>query len=63
MVRKMRSIEKAYKEYKELDPNTDITEWFIRVLVRDNKIYTINTGRKCLLDLNSLVAYINGDVV
>lgn len=55
----MRTIENALKELKLLDPQTDITDWFIRCLVRDNKIHYINSGKKIWLDLDNLIEYFN----
>jgi len=56
----MRTVKEAYYEIKALDPNTSITEWFIRCLCHDGKVKHFKAGKgKILLDLDALRYYLS----
>ena len=57
-LRRMRTINQALLEIKALDPNSAITYNYISTLCKENKIHNINIGTKKLLDLNSLLNYL-----
>ena len=59
MLPRMRTIEQCVNLVKELDEHTAISEWFIRCLVRDNKIFYVNTGKKILVNFDSFLNYLN----
>lgn len=59
MLPKMRTIEQCIKLIKGIDKQTAITEWFIRCLVRDDKVAHINAGKKILIDYDNLLEYFN----
>ena len=58
-----RTIENTLRDLKELDPKTDITDNFLRVLVRDKKVKVMNSGTKAYIDFNSLLEYFNNPQV
>jgi len=60
---RFRTIGKALDEIKGLDPNTCLSEFVIRKLARENKISQVKSGNKTLVDLDSLIAFLNGEDV
>ena len=60
-INKMRTISECAKQIKTLDPQTAITEYCIRQLVKDNKINHVMINSKALVDLDSLIQYFNRD--
>ena len=60
MVARMRTLDEAYTELKQLDPNTAVSKYFIRRLALSGKIPTVMCGRKRLLNFDGLLAYLNG---
>ncbi len=54
----LRSINRAYEEIKAQDPNTSITVHTIRTWCREHKIKFLMAGKKTLVDLESLLAYV-----
>lgn len=51
---RMRTIPKAYKEIKAIDPNTSITVSVLRRLVKEGAIETVQVANKRLLNLDLL---------
>ena len=43
---RIRTIKNAYREIREQDPNTCITEWFLRQLITGGAIPSIRAGTK-----------------
>jgi hypothetical protein len=58
MMGKYRTIAEAAKEIRELDPRTCITENYIRELCRNNIIPLKKAGKKYILNLDGLMAYL-----
>lgn len=56
---RMRSVAQAVKELKELDPNTAITESYIRRLVKQGKIKSYDMGRNILINFDYLCDFLN----
>ncbi len=54
----LRSINKAFEEIKAQDPKTSITVHTIRVWCQEHKIKFLMAGKKTLIDMESLLAYI-----
>ena len=54
-----RTITQCISYIKALDPDTAITEWFIRTLIKDNKIKHFTSGNKELVNLDNLLYYLN----
>ena len=56
---RMRTLDEAYNELKQLDGNTAVSKYFIRQLALSGKIPTVMCGRKRLINLDGLIAYLN----
>lgn len=54
---RMRTIQEAAQELKQLDPNTAMSPYHIRRLCLDGVIPTVRAGKKILLDLDILIEY------
>lgn len=59
---KFRTIAKAHQYIKEMDPETDVTPYLIRKLAEQEKVNLTRTGNKVLVDVDSVVAFLNGEV-
>ena len=57
----IRTIKGAYEEIKAQDPNTDITIYAIRKIVKENKIPYIRSGKKYLINVETLIEYLKGN--
>ena len=61
---KLRTIPKAYEYIKQqIDTESDITKYMIRKLAEQELISVVKTGRKILVDVDSLLAYLSGDKI
>ena len=60
---RIRTIEKAYEEIRQLDPNTCITKHRIRQLVINGDIPSQKAGSRYLLDLDRLLKYLSEGLV
>lgn len=58
-VAKIRTIQQCIDTIKASDPDTAITEWYIRQLCKEGKIAAYSSGNKFLVNLDSLLAYLN----
>ncbi|MBR1925884.1 MAG: hypothetical protein IJ837_03405 [Clostridia bacterium] len=56
----LRSIKKAFDIIKQNDPDTCVTVHTIRVWCKENKIKNLHAGTKILVDVESLLKYIEG---
>ena len=56
---KMRTIKEAYRTILRDDPHTALTLCAIRRLVNEGTIPSIRVGRKILLNLDALIAYLS----
>lgn len=52
---KIRSIRQAADYFKELDPDTQITEYTLRKLVSSGAIPSIKSGNKNLVNLDQIL--------
>lgn len=52
---RMRSIRDTAKFFKEMDPNTEITEHTLRKMVDQGTIPVFKTGTKYLINVDSLL--------
>ncbi len=55
---RMRTIKEAHQELKQLDPNTAVTEYYIKQLVLSGQIPFVMAGRKRLLNFDALLSYL-----
>lgn len=58
----IRTIKNAVEEIKKIDNNSDITVYAIRKMIKEGKIPYIKTGNKVLINVENIIAYINGDL-
>lgn len=58
-IAKMRTIKKCLQLIKEIDPDTAVSEWFIRQLCNSGKITYDKSGNKSLVNFDSLLDYLN----
>lgn len=54
---RMRTIKEAMQELRALDSHTAITEYHIRQLALSGVIPRVQAGKKCLINLDTLVEY------
>lgn len=54
---KFRTMETAYKEIKEMDPNTAITKWAIRRAVTEGAVPSRRVGNKYVFNMDALLDY------
>ena len=53
---KIRSIKQAAEYFRQLDPETQITEYTLRKLIADGTIPSIKTGNKHLVNLDQVLS-------
>lgn len=58
-VPKMRTVAEAAQEIREIDAHTAITPYHIRRLCLNGVIPTVKAGKKILLNLDTLIEYMN----
>lgn len=56
---RMRTIPEALEEIRALDAGSAVTSYCIRMLCKQQQVRCIYTGRKILVDLDSLIEYLN----
>ena len=54
----LRAPRRAAEHFKAIDPNTAITEAFIRKLIREGEIPIIRNGAKVLVSIESIEEYV-----
>ena len=59
MSARMRLIRDAFEQLKLDDPDTNITMYSLRTIVKSGKVATIPLGRKTLINYDSLLEYLN----
>lgn len=52
---RMRTAAKAAAEIKALDPDTEVTEYFIRQIIKAGTIPVVKAGNKAMVNLNDLL--------
>lgn len=58
-VPRFRTIKDCLIAIKEVDPQTAVTEWYIRLLCKSNTIICYKSGNKSLVNLDNLLDYLN----
>lgn len=56
---RMRTIQEAAKELRQSDPNTALTPYAIRQMVLKGEIPCVCAGKKRLINMDILEAYLN----
>ena len=57
-IKQLRSVQKLFQMLKELDPETDATEYLVRKLVYEGYVPTVECGSKKLANFEDLCAYL-----
>ncbi len=55
----IRTIDQAYNELRERDPETAISRHLVRELVRNGKVPSLKADNKRLVDVDVLIDYVN----
>ena len=55
-----RTIKEAAAHFKSVDPQTALTEYAIRTLLRTGKVPCVRMGKKYLVTIEALEAYLAG---
>ena len=58
----LKTIKGCLEELKTLDNNTAVSEWFIRQLCTNGQVDCRMTGNKVLVNFNSLIKYLGGEI-
>lgn len=56
---RLRTLDEAYAELKQLDPDTCISKYYIRRLALSGEIPVVMCGRKRLINLDALIDYLS----
>lgn len=56
---RMRLIKDAFEQLKKEDPETDITIYALRTIVKSRVVPTVRLGRKLLINYDSLLDYLS----
>ena len=59
----LRSIPNAYRYIKELDPDSEITLYFIRKIAKQKLVSTLESGSKIMIYMDSLLEFLSGKTV
>lgn len=60
-VPRIRSIRETAKMFKEMDPETQLTEYTIRIMVSNGVIPAFKTGNKYLINVDLLLKMCYGE--
>ena len=58
---RMRTIQQRAAYFIEQDPGTSVGEWCIRQMVNQGEIPVVRSGRKILVNLDTLIEYLSGE--
>lgn len=57
---RMRTIQQCAAYFKAQDPDSSLGEWRIRKMVNQGEIPVYRAGRRILINLDILIAYVSG---
>ena len=60
-IHRMRTINESVAIIKEMDEQSAITANCIRTLCKEGKVHCVFTGKKILVDLDALIAFLSGN--
>lgn len=58
-MQRIRTIDKAYDEIKAKDPDTALSRYLVRQMIKQGLVPSIKTGNKRLVDVDVLEEHIN----
>lgn len=61
-IARMRTIRQCFEYFKAKDPESCISEYYLRGLVKQNKVPVFLAGRKQLVNLDKLIGYLNSEM-
>ena len=59
---RMRTVHEAAEELRRMDEGTAVTEYHIRQLAINNVIPRVKAGKKYLINLDTLIAYLENPI-
>lgn len=59
---RMRTVHEAAEELRRMDEGTAVTEYHIRQLAINNIIPRVKAGKKYLINLDALIAYLENPI-
>jgi len=62
-ISRMRTIKQTIEYFRKEDPETSISEYYLRCLVKQNKVPVFYAGVKQLINLDKLIDYLNSELV
>jgi len=60
---RIRTIKSAWEELLRMDPESAISQNYIRILVTNGVVPSLRSGSKYLVDLDKLMQYLNGETM
>lgn len=60
-MQRIRTITETIQMLKQIDPDTSLSEFLVRKLANNYKIRSIKTGKKLLIDFDSLIAFLKSE--
>ena len=57
---KMRTATGIVAEIRKDDPDTAVTEYHVRMLLRGGKVHVVRSGRKVLANVDDVIALLSG---
>lgn len=60
---RMRTIRDCAKYFKEVDPETAVTEHALRIMVKEGDIPFFKTGNRHIINLDKLIDYFNSEFI
>lgn len=58
---RMRTVQQCASYLKENDPECCVGEWCIRKMIQQGKIPVVRSGKRMLVNLDTLLRYLSGD--
>lgn len=58
-IARMRTVHQCLEYFKRNDPDTSISGYYLRTLVKQKKIPVFMSGRKQLINLDKLITYLS----
>ena len=52
---RMRTVSKIVSELKKMDPNTEVSEYYIRQIVKSGMVPVVWAGKKALINLDDVL--------
>lgn len=60
---RMRTVKQCFEFFHKEDPETSISEYYLRTLIKQKKVPVFKTGVKFLVNLDVLINYLSNECV